>query len=113
MGDKLCNTHWSALSRQVRQLAVFGLTAQAVLLEVNSGGKKKRKEARDWTGLVVSSLWVPTLPLRRWCPQMARPSEPAFAGEEKSCLCLAGKVKNSARPIASMWMCCCDSRPSS
>ena len=30
---------------------------------------------------------------------MARPSEPAFAGEEKSCLCLAGKVKNSADPL--------------
>ena len=55
MGDKLCNTHWSALSRQVRQLAVFGLTAQAVLLKVNSGGKKKRKEARDWVGRFFAS----------------------------------------------------------
>lgn len=47
IGDQLCNTHWSSLSRQARPLGIVALSVVSLsfTVEVNSKRSKKRKQA--------------------------------------------------------------------
>ena len=64
VGDKLCNTHWSSLSRQVPVLFGVGLSLPVVSLRSRSTAKvARRRDSGRRVGCGYPGFFVPIFPL--------------------------------------------------